>query len=68
MSGWDSRVCHGERERLVNTHMLLQLINRLSTLLSVVWLIRMMAAIYLKAAAKFLQLGSASAWIDDENG
>lgn len=68
MSGWDSRVCQGERERLVNTHMLLQLINRLSTLLSVVWLIRMMAAIYLKAAAKFLQLGSASAWIDDENG
>lgn len=68
MSGWDSRVCQGERERLVNTHMLLQLINRLSTLLSVVWLIRIMAAIYLKAAAKFLQLGSASASIDDENG
>lgn len=30
--------------------------------------IRMMAAIYLKAAAKFLQLSSASAWIDGENG
>lgn len=68
MSCWDFRVCQGERERLVNTHMLLQVINGLPMLLSVVWSIRMMAAIYLKAAAKFLQLGSASAWIDDENG